>query len=187
MQIYNMILFFREMWSRPGGTAVKCTRSLRWPRVCWLGPWVRTWHRLTSHAVVGIPHIKSRGRWAWMLAQGQLSSAKRGGLAAAVSSGLIFLKKKKRQRRDKWKWASWERGHKNGRPKGRVTSAKWQGEPTLDSLPSKLQPKNQNNWISTNNSNPGTLRDPQQDDGGRRGWSRPQELEQGKRELHSLP
>ena len=30
-----------------------------------------------------------------MLAQGQSSSAKRGGLAADVSSGLIFLKKKK--------------------------------------------------------------------------------------------
>ena len=30
-----------------------------------------------------------------MLAQGQASSAKRGGLAAAVSSGLIFLQKRK--------------------------------------------------------------------------------------------
>ena len=30
-----------------------------------------------------------------MIAQGQSSSAKRGGLAADVSSGLIFLKKKK--------------------------------------------------------------------------------------------
>ena len=39
-----------------------------------------------------------RGRWAWMLAQGQSSSAKRGGLAADVSSGLIFLKKKKIER-----------------------------------------------------------------------------------------
>ena len=39
------------------------------------------------------PICKSRGRWAWMLALGQPSSAKRGGLAA-VSSGLIFLKKK---------------------------------------------------------------------------------------------
>ena len=32
-----------------------------------------------------------------MLAQGQSSSAKKGGLAADVSSGLIFLKKKKKQ------------------------------------------------------------------------------------------
>ena len=41
-------------------------------------------------------HIESRGGWAWMLAQGQSSLAKRGGLAAD-SSGLIFLKKKKKQ------------------------------------------------------------------------------------------
>ena len=40
-------------------------------------------------------HIQSRGRWAWMLAQDQSSSAKRGGLAV-VSSGLILLKKKKK-------------------------------------------------------------------------------------------
>ena len=32
-----------------------------------------------------------------MLAQGQSSSAKRGGLAADVRSGLIFLKKKKKE------------------------------------------------------------------------------------------
>ena len=31
-----------------------------------------------------------------MLAQGQSSSAKRGGLAADVNSGLIFLKKKRK-------------------------------------------------------------------------------------------
>ena len=35
-----------------------------------------------------------------MLAQGQSSSAKRGGLAADVSSGLIFLKRKKRKKQD---------------------------------------------------------------------------------------
>ena len=39
-------------------------------------------------------HVYSGGRWAWMLAQGQSSSAKRGGLTV-VSSGLIFLKKNK--------------------------------------------------------------------------------------------
>ena len=33
-----------------------------------------------------------------MLAQGQASPAKRGGLAADVSSGLIFLKKKERKK-----------------------------------------------------------------------------------------
>ena len=31
-----------------------------------------------------------------MLAQGQFSSAKRGGLAADISSGLMFLKKEKK-------------------------------------------------------------------------------------------
>ena len=35
-----------------------------------------------------------------MLAQGQSSSAKRGELAADVSSGLIFLKKKKKREMD---------------------------------------------------------------------------------------
>ena len=42
-------------------------------------------------------HGYSRGRWAWMLAEGQSSSAKSGGLAADVSSGLIFLKKRKKR------------------------------------------------------------------------------------------
>ena len=31
---------------------------LQWPRVHWFGSRVRTWHRLASHAVVGVPHIK---------------------------------------------------------------------------------------------------------------------------------
>ena len=56
---------------------------------------VRTWHCLASHAVAGIPHIKWR-KMGTMLAQGQSSSAKRGGLAD-VSSGLIFLRGKKRR------------------------------------------------------------------------------------------
>ena len=60
---------------------------LRQPRVHWFRSRVGPWHRLAkSHAVVG------GGRWAWMLAQGQSSSAKRRGLAE-VSSVLIFLKK----------------------------------------------------------------------------------------------
>ena len=50
-----------------------------------------TWHTM----LWWVSHIlKSRGRWAQMLAQGQPCSAKRGGLAV-VSSGPIFLKKKK--------------------------------------------------------------------------------------------
>ena len=48
------------------------------PRVCPFGSPAQTWHCLASHAVVGVPHIKSRGRWAPMIAQGQSSSAKRG-------------------------------------------------------------------------------------------------------------
>ena len=38
-----------------------------------------------------------------MLAQGQSSSAKRGGLAADDSSGLIFLRKKKEKKAEKLK------------------------------------------------------------------------------------
>ena len=40
-----------------------------------------------------------------MLAQGQSSSAKRGGLAADVSSGLIFLKKQKQKQEQQQKKA----------------------------------------------------------------------------------
>ena len=77
------------------GAAVKFARSAsQWPGVRWFGSQVRTWHHLASHAVVGIPHIKW-GKMGMMLAQGQSSSAKRGGLAA-VSSGLIFLEKRKK-------------------------------------------------------------------------------------------
>ena len=78
---------------RPGGAAVKCARS------AWAA-----WGSLVQipgadMALLGKPccgrrptYKKSTGRWAWMLAQGQSSSTKRRGLAA-VSSGLIFLKK----------------------------------------------------------------------------------------------
>ena len=31
---------------------------LWWPGVRHLGSWVHTWHRLASHAVVSVPHIK---------------------------------------------------------------------------------------------------------------------------------
>ena len=37
--------------------------------------------------------MQNRGRWAQMLAQGQSSSAKRGGLVVGVSSGLLASKK----------------------------------------------------------------------------------------------
>ena len=48
-----------------------------------------------------------------MLAQGQSSSAKRGGLAAAVSSGLLFLKKKEKENAQKW-----NKGKKEGKREG---------------------------------------------------------------------
>ena len=90
-------LYSKAPWGWPGGAVVKFTRSTSWrPVVCRFRSRVRTWHRLACHAVVGVPTYKNgRGRWAWVLAQGQSSSAKRGGLAV-VSSGLIFLKKKKK-------------------------------------------------------------------------------------------
>ena len=51
----------------------------------------------TAHQAVlwETSHIETRVRWAQMLAQAQSSSAKRGGLVADVSSGLILLGKKK--------------------------------------------------------------------------------------------
>ena len=79
------------IWGRPGGTAVKFPHSASWHR---LGSWVQTaWQ---TPCCGRCPTYKSRGRWAWMLAQGQSSSAKRGGLAV-VSSGLIFLKKQNKK------------------------------------------------------------------------------------------
>ena len=54
--------------------------QLQWPRVHCFGFRVWTWHHLASHAVVGVPHIK----WKKM--------------DTDVSSGLIFLKKKKKEK-----------------------------------------------------------------------------------------
>ena len=51
----------------PSKTALGAGPVARWlsehillwrPWVHWFGSWLRTWHRLSSHAVVGIPHIK---------------------------------------------------------------------------------------------------------------------------------
>ena len=47
-----------------------------------------------------------------MLAQGQSSSAKRGGMGADVSSGLIFLKKKKKHA-DPSSHCNWGHGGKD--------------------------------------------------------------------------
>ena len=47
---------------RPGAGPVAQRWSLSAPigrpGVRWFGSWVRTWHRLASHAVVGVPHRK---------------------------------------------------------------------------------------------------------------------------------
>ena len=71
-----------------------CTFHFSGPGFASLDPGCR--HGTTCQAKLWqVSHIYSRGRRARMLAQGQSSSAKRGELAADVSSGLIFLKKKK--------------------------------------------------------------------------------------------
>ena len=55
--------------ARPVAQGLSSNVPLWWPGVHPLGSQVRTWHCLARHAVVGIP-LQSRGRWAWMLAQG---------------------------------------------------------------------------------------------------------------------
>ena len=51
--------FKQQELGRPGGAAVKFTRSTsQWPRVRGFGSRVWTWHHLARHAVVGVPHIK---------------------------------------------------------------------------------------------------------------------------------
>ena len=51
---------------------------LQQPGVCQFGSQVWTWHHLTSHAVVGVPHIKQRK------------------MGMDVSSGPVFLSRKRR-------------------------------------------------------------------------------------------
>ena len=45
---------------QPGGIVVKCACSASAARGLLVRIQVRTWHRLASHAVVGVPHIKWR-------------------------------------------------------------------------------------------------------------------------------
>ena len=66
---------------------------LWWPGVHQFGSQVQTYPSLVKPCCGRCPTY--RGRWAWMLAQGQSSSAKAGGWAGDVSSGLIFLKKRR--------------------------------------------------------------------------------------------
>ena len=64
--------------SWPGGTAVKLPRSTSVARGLPVLSQVRTWHHLSSHAVVGVPHIKWRK------------------MGTDVSSEPVFLSKKRR-------------------------------------------------------------------------------------------
>ena len=48
----------RQLGAGPVAQWLSVHVPLRWPRVCWFGSRVRTWHCSSSHAVVGIPHIK---------------------------------------------------------------------------------------------------------------------------------
>ena len=81
---------------QPGGTAVKfmCSASA----ACGLLVQIPSSDLpITYQAMLWeASHIQNRGRWLQMLAQGQSSSAKRGGLAVDVSSGLFFLTKKEK-------------------------------------------------------------------------------------------
>ena len=85
-------------WSHPSGTVVKFTHSD-------LEAWGSLVHILGVDLCITCQvmlwqasYMQSRGRWAWMLAQSQSSSAKRGGLVVDVSSELIFLKKVKKEK-----------------------------------------------------------------------------------------
>ena len=57
------------------------------PAVCQLASWVWTWHRLASHATVGVPHIKWRKMGMDVSSGPVFLSKKRGGLAADVTQG----------------------------------------------------------------------------------------------------
>ena len=65
---------------------------LRWPGVRQFRAWIQTYPPLIKPCCGRRPTY--RRRWAQMLAQSQSSLAKRGRLAADVSSGLIFQRKK---------------------------------------------------------------------------------------------
>ena len=83
-------------WGQPGGTAVRfaCSDSAaRGSPIQIPGMDLCTaYQAMLWQASHILKKVEEDG--AWMLAQGQSSSTKRGRLAANVSSGLIFLKKK---------------------------------------------------------------------------------------------
>ena len=79
-KIRNFILIYQNMpdWACPVAQRLSAHVLLQRPRVRWFGSWVQTWHRLASHAVVGIPNIKQRK------------------MGTDVSSGPVFLSEKRR-------------------------------------------------------------------------------------------
>ena len=59
LKVKYLSCFKRSSGGQPSGATVKLARSASWrPGVRWFRSQMRTWHRLASHAVVGIPHIK---------------------------------------------------------------------------------------------------------------------------------
>ena len=78
-----------KCWGRPSDAVVKfaCSALAAQASLVWIpGANLCT----TCQAVLWkVSHIQSRGKWARMLAQGQSSSAKRGGLTADVTSVLF--------------------------------------------------------------------------------------------------
>ena len=61
-----------------GGIAVEFTCSALVAMGSWVSILSRDLHTdSSSHAMAGVPHIKNRGRWAQMLAQGQFLSTKK--------------------------------------------------------------------------------------------------------------
>ena len=67
-----------DMGTGPVAQGLSLHVPLQRPGVRWFGSRVRTWHCLTSHAVVGVAHIKQRK------------------MGTDVSSGPVFLSKKRR-------------------------------------------------------------------------------------------
>ena len=88
--VMELILYSR---GQPSGAAVwcACSASAAWGSPVWI-PGVDT-APLAKPCCGRHPTYKVEEDEAWRLAQGQSSSAKRGGLAADVSSWLIFLQK----------------------------------------------------------------------------------------------
>ena len=84
------------MRGRPSGAAVKFAHSASAAQGSPAQiPGADLTHHLSSHAVPGVPHIKSRKMGMDVSSQPVFLSKKRR-IGGDISSGLIFLKKKKR-------------------------------------------------------------------------------------------